>query len=76
MGLKNFIVFAVSQSVEERITLLRGGGQVTLLYTLPDITRTWRCSPKLRSEGDQRMHAEAKGFNSFNEIFGSVARHI
>ena len=76
MGLINFIVFAVSQSVEERITLLGGGGQVALLYTLLDITRTWQSSPESRSEEDRRMFAGAKEFDPFNEIFGSVARHI
>jgi len=39
MGLISVIVFAVSQSVEERTTLLGGGGEVTLLYTL-DISYT------------------------------------
>ena len=33
MGLINFIVFEVSQSVEEISTLLGGGGEMALLYT-------------------------------------------
>jgi hypothetical protein len=77
MGLKNFIAFAVSQSVEERIRLLRGGGQVALLYTLLDITvRGDVALSCVQKKIKGCMLNEAKGFDPFNEIFGSIARHI
>ena len=76
MGLINIIVFAVGQGVEERTTLL-GGGEVALFYTL-DISgsRPWQHSTELHSKVDQTMHAGAKQFHSFDEIFGTVARQI
>ena len=75
MGLINIIVFAVGQGVEERTTLLGGGGEVALFYTL-DISdsRPWQHSTESHSKGDQTMHDGAKQFHSFDEIFGSVAR--
>ena len=58
MGLISIIVFTVSQSVEERTTLLGGGGDVALLYTL-DILCTWQCSTQSYSKEHQTMHAGA-----------------
>ena len=75
MGLISIIVFTVSQSAEERITLLGGGGEVPLLYT-PDILCTWQCSTQSHSKEHQTIHAGAKQFDSFDEIFGPVSRQI
>ena len=77
MGLINIIVFAVGQGVEGRTTLLGGGGEVAQFYTREiSGSRPWQHSTESHSKGDQTMHAEAKQFHSFDEIFGTVARQI